>query len=768
MFSKSTHSNVWTFHFHFLVSAFSLIWNLSCAQEEPLSNVKTLDVGAQKAESIQSELFCLSEISNYIVNYFGGRLKKKELEEFWDCTAKAIQVFQKYAKPDAQGHYPAEHVRHFLTEYFWPREHFSNELLHELMFLKQVLFGGDSDRFTKEDFSNIENFLIQDMKNLTSRLVDEIHLLTSGTLHPKKTDVKAKDLERAIFHFRKVMKEFGTAFSRQGYAYPFLRIEKLMSNLKPMLVAESGEGSLFQDLENFIPIIRETKVLLVGPDRTQILASEWSDFFVLIANAFSIWLRSENFIAGEDLTEGEALAQFHILFDEVLTYIHAGLSKRLVQVYSHQEARLWLEAMNRIFEIPFGLNLALVERYWSWLTDKILVPDLEKASTIAGLTPAKVALLKERFAFWYNTQVRINQTWGNSFDANDPRLGAFQRVFRGLSMNLSFDSFGRVVIPRTDSAYDRLSLTYLNFESSAVDLVIRAYAQDSLRRQETSSLTVDEVKQLLADLHEMFVFFNFIDAEDTSFYKRFYRDTSLFVPQANGDELIDFGEIVSFLHFVSSGYQSVRVLDVQGLDRCSLPVTLDSSIKKNADIEVSTVAKLYIHSCFKNHLASQLPHFLGHLPQLQNYLEFALKQDLTKYHDLIDNLMLTVSKNLSYSGSFTNGELLKFQILLQYIETYMHRFDLNGDSYMDPMEVSLFLDNYLTPIASLLGQNQESLENFIRSFFTYIIKYHKSPLDTGNHGGSLRFHLWSRLHQNWQFNGDRLDLSYVLRILGGF
>ena len=375
----------------------SILLNLSCASEnEPIPKVKVIDAGMQKAGSVKSELFCLSEFSQYIVNYFWAKMNRQDLENFWNCTAMAIAVFKSYAKPNEKGLYPAKHVRNFLTEYFWPKEHFSDDFLKELMYLKQVLFGGEADSFSLQDFDRMQSFLSQDMKQLTVSLVDEIPTLTSGIVNDKKENLTEEQMNRAVFKFRKVMREFGFAFSRHGYSYPFQRIQKLLLGLKPLLTDETDNDSLFARLEVFVPIIQETKVLLVGPDREKILSTEWGDFFVLIANAYSIWLRSENFIVGKNFTKGAALSQLYMLVDEILTYIQAGISKRLVQVYTHKEARQWLKAMDDVFGIPFGVQHKLIEKYWSWLIDKVFVSDLE-AKNIEGLTPHKVAFVRETF-----------------------------------------------------------------------------------------------------------------------------------------------------------------------------------------------------------------------------------------------------------------------------------------------------------------------------------------------------------------------------------
>ena len=309
----------------------------------------------------------------------------------------------------------------------------------------------------------------------------------------------------------------------------------------------------------------------------------------------------------------------------------------------------------------------------------------------------------KRFTGWYNTQVRINQTYGSDFDTEDPRLGLMQRVFHNNSLNISYDSYGRVQIPFESSFYDRKSLSFLNVESLGVDLIIRAYATDKKRKQDTSSLSIEEATVLLKDLHELLVHFGFLAKDDLKFVRRFYRDTSLFVPHANGDEWVDFGEAVSFLHYVLSGNENSKLMKENGLMDCAFEVD-----GKNE----------FIHSCFKEKFLENHPLYLGHLDELNSYLLDLKENDPVNLQVFMDNLVETVSAKVAITGRFTNGELLKFHVLLQYVETFMYRFDLDKNAYMDPREAELFLDDFMSPIAMLLGQNQEGVDEFIRAFFT--------------------------------------------------
>ncbi len=747
----------WTKSFSVLVGVLAVSTLLSCASERNSnSDNKTIDVGLGRKGEIKGQLYCLGEFSEHFVQYFSGELSRQQLTAFWSCTARAVEVFQEYAKPDARGMYRAEYVRNFLQEYFWQDLDFNDELLREFMLLKKILFGGEETSFSRQDLINIQNFLGRDLNSLTTSLLDEIPFLISGILTGKHPNLTEDRLNRSVFKFRKVMAEFGRVFSRNGYGYSFDRMSKLFKGVKPLLL-DANRGGVFARLETLVPILQETKVLLVGPDRSQILPTEWSDFFGLIANAYVLWVRSENFIAGEDITKGSALSQFYTLVDEILFHIHSGISRRLDKVYSHNEAELWLRALSDVAGIPFGLDLDLLLEYWPWVVDKILVPgDTEKNSQV-GLTPAKISFAQEKFRVWKKTQERINLTHGEGFNIHDPHLGLLQKIFRETDLNLSFDNEGRVVTPNTGTYYDRGSLSLLNFVSIGVELIIRAYAEDIERRLITLSLDMDEANFLVSDLQRLLVRLNLLNPKDQGFVSRLYRDANLFVPHANGDKFIDFNELVVFLHYVMSGYNNLNLMKGSKIKGVKI---------YDCEFKDSQGASFFTEECVGQVFISNLELLTGHLPQLRVYLRGLHSKNPGQFWSFFSSLARTVLEPFSIPGRLTEGELLKFHVLLQYIETFIYRFDSDKSGELSPLEVHLFLDRFMEPISKLLGQNGEGVDDFVRSFFTYAVKYHKSPLDTSDHASSLRFHVWSKTRDSWNFQASRYDLSFVLAILG--
>ena len=99
---------------------------------------------------------------------------------------------------------------------------------------------------------------------------------------------------------------------------------------------------------------------------------------------------------------------------------------------------------------------------------------------------------------------------------------------------------------------------------------------------------------------------------------------------------------------------------------------------------------------------------------------------------------------------------------MQYVETFLIKFDLDGDQNLSPLETQLFLDKHILPIAKLVGYDPDQFSDVIRAYFTYLIKFHRSLLDEEDLGRDLRFGYWKEAQPFWEFHGSRFDLSFVL------
>lgn len=715
----------------------------ACSDEIEEYGPKKINTGSQKQKG-RSELYCLDNFSKQLSDYFDGKLNRNEVSDFWNCTARATEVFEDYAKTDDQGVYSLKHLQNFVSEYFWKELPTDKLLLAEILYLKTLLFGGSDKKLTRSELAEIRNFIKKDVKTLSLEILPHIPVLFSGVITEKISSIDERAVDEAATVFRSAINKFSGIFLRGKRNYSFHRFKNLLIAIQPFVSSDNPKSRL-NNLSQFVPVIQETKVLLVGPIRDQILATEWDDFFSMLSEAFVIWLRYENYLKESDLTEGPSLNQFYRLVSDILLAINKGLQNRPDLTYTSVEARKWILELDHFFGLPFELELSLVDEYWPWFTDVLL----ETKSKTKGLNPEKIEKFKKHFEDWRLAQLQINTSYGPDFNADHKSLKRLNNVLLETPFSLRFDNLERIIVPNLQRGYDRTSLNYLNLITLAVDILVKTYSKNY--ESHRLGLTIPETTNLIGDLKNLLISLDFMEPTDEGFVGRLYRDTSVFVPQANGDEFIDSTEFSGFLHFVFSGVSNLNLMKAHTEMKCL--------IKKG-------LQERYGSKCLQDFLLLNLPSIAGNLPQMQIYHQELLNQNQNEAKQWVRNLLETISFENLNRGYLSEGEVLKLHVLLHYIETFIYRFDLDKSGDLDPKEVNEFLDKFMTPISKLMGQ--EGVEDFVRSFFTYVSKYQKSPLDTSDHASSLRFHVWSKTQSQWEFQADRYDLSFVLAVLGRF
>jgi hypothetical protein len=98
--------------------------------------------------------------------------------------------------------------------------------------------------------------------------------------------------------------------------------------------------------------------------------------------------------------------------------------------------------------------------------------------------------------------------------------------------------------------------------------------------------------------------------------------------------------------------------------------------------------------------------------------------------------------------------------LLQYIEEFFQRFDLNRDQTINPAESNVAFQVYDPTFAEMMGAWSTVSRGVRKSFFTYLFAYGESPLD--GFGNSLSFVHWQWNESSWAYQATRVRLAQIL------
>ncbi len=722
---------------------FSLFLVLGCAKEsQPREDVVTVKHASDSKNPQHQGMYCIKDIKEQFKLYRAQKMDKSDLQDFWNCTSNAISLFHEFSPPiyKSLGRYPVSGINRFLKRYFFKDSEVPVDLLKQIYQLKVVLLGGSANFFTDAEISELQSILSQDLLGATEVIRPDLSVLLSGTFAEKVPGLSLARVTVANEHLALALRKVAVVFSRHEKSYRFSQMQSLFESLK-------------QHLEHLTPVVREAKALLIGPNRKEIQADEWSPFFERIGNGYQVWLTSANFLDRSDFYQHDSLGLFYKIVDQTLLYLKVGLNKRSNSTYSDDEANMLFAALHDFSGLPFGLELKTAAGVWNLVVEHIFRLDSEIVldAPNSGLTPEKINFVSQQVYSWYLIQDHLNHHYGPEFKTKDDSLGELKKAFLNLKMSLDFDQYNRLKIPNEQAGYGITSLSTLNLVRAGTHLLMRAYAKDSSRSQNQTFLTIEEISILVSDIKPLGVSMGLLTADDNGFAKKVYRDTSLFLPSSNGDKNIDYQELLEYLYFIASGYYANQHLFELMPAECT---TKTQFLAGNVEVE-----------CLRAALWTSSDDAFSHVPKLKDYFQ-SMHNDPKKWDQFFQNLIETVSGRHSPAlKKISIGDVFEINVLSLYIETFMKQFDQNQDDVLSPAEIDFFLKDHLIPIGQLTPFDPDVHQLEIKAFLTYILKYQRSPLDPTDRGADMRFSHWIKTQDQWQFSAERLNLSAVLNNL---
>ena len=578
MYSKRMNSSM-------IIGLFSLALVFCARENEPYSSPVRYDgqqlIQGSSKSTIKEESECIDNAGAILKRFVRGELSEKQLVGFWNCLDRILNLVNtKVSKPDGKGLTSKELTNLIQFMFKEHRQNIDAELMNEVLVVKQVLVGGQSQYLSEVDLVQLRS-LMREFKLITLSLRTKIGVI--GTAFFQNSQVpNPQQLQPAREYLLDAAHELAVLFSRNKKPYRFNNLKNLIAQIdrlrgKKTLKAESSS------LLKYIDLLVGAKALLVGPDKTAIQKNEWSRFFKVVSEALVVWSRYSHYMGKEDsdMTQGTALEQTEAIA-HVFAHEVAYALKSRGRPFSHDEIDFLLTAMGRAELKVLNLSTEDLKKLARKAVDRLLVPIGVKDQPGYALMNHKVLI--EEFKVWYSIQSLSNNivdqlqvTQRDQIIAlvekaaqKQPRVRELARVLRGV-WPLVVDSKGRPVVQNNlQKGYDQHSLATLNWIRMLVRVFIRSYAEDKERAQKMTGLLYSdrqgekdkEFSVLFEDLRP------FLESEDLieilkdkngaplvphPFMAKVYRDTALFLPRSNGDHIINYEEGIEYIHYVYAG-----------------------------------------------------------------------------------------------------------------------------------------------------------------------------------------------------------------------
>lgn len=697
------------------ISKFSCLWItalslilITCARESQPSNpavdVKMKDGGE-----------CLEKFGDNLNKYFKGRMTKAEVITFWDCTAQAVNDYQRLTSGDgAGGTYSPQGLRRFLYRYFFKTKPLGDTLLASLMEIKRVLLAGSVSEITRDDLKRLQNLMVE-LKALSLDMHPYVLVLFG--------DQRASDsqVSEAAQSFERATQRLGRWLDLRQEPYTFDQLHTLIAEVRQWQVEDKNNTQALEKLEQVIAIMPEAKRLLVSGEGRRIEGDSWIHLMKMIGHGFHVYLNFKHTFQ-DNMNSGFVRNLMPDAMSEGALVLEDAVRRRGGPGLPMSEWKVLFERMEQSALLPKEFTAEASFGGFRWLIERTL----GHGSPTEYLSYGHIRRLREQQGIWRNLLARVN---GQEY-SQIPEIGAFDSVL-ARSAPMQWDSEGRLEHPRVGpKAWTTDSRRHMVWCFFFIN-----WLRDSYIGAEPS-MSEDQISVAVSEILPMLQKFGWMKDTKLSIGKRILREADLFTEASTGDFQLDMAEAVRYLAFVGSGLRVAEVW-LEEADR------LCGNRRVDCVREIATRAD--------SHALDPLPHLRAAI--LRQPPEFFIKY--------LKQAEETVLSKITTGSMGTKDLMLTWQIL-QYVEAFLKIYDENGSERIDLPEALLSFDRYGPTLAKLLRASNMPRDEIL-AFFTFMMKYGDTPF--GMFGGQILFNHWKWHRNDWAFQAERATLMSILNQL---
>lgn len=709
------------------VVAAALIVTLSCKNEDmprvtvPVVNLKGTD--------------CLQDSPDILENYVSGKASEHEVNAFWSCLRGAITTFTTRVEgSDPKRGYKATELRRFLETNFLGGDKpdaikINDELLRQFMQVKRLLIGGHENYLTKTELSQLVK-LFEELRGLSQEVRPYVKVLFKS----KKDETPDPDVVgHAASKFENVLVRVGALIAKQKVTYKFSDFKSFLTELNAVFESR-GNGDGFKRGAEFVPLIIAAKGVLFPGDAGVISPDEWDGLFRFGGHAFSISMRFALFLGKDSMRTAPLLNEAHRMGRSFFLILNEAFARRPDHIIPTISFDILFDEYAKKYTLPMNLTLPKMQELWVALIDKILP---EYGTNVPGWSLGEMKRLENEFENFVAVQFSMigSPRDGEGLEAIEEMNGVLNTYV------LPLDSLGRIIFVSNPSAvWDENSKTKFNALRAALRLVMQAYTADPIRRHTLGGVNQTEFDTAYAAFKPFLVLLEVVKENDTELGPRIFREANLFTTRANGDNEINFYEVLEYAHFVHSGIGAGKLL------RAELEPLCDHT---PLDVDVA---------CFRENYRDLHKKNYSNMPKM---VEFFATLKVKDWKVVLTGLESTNRANGATNDPITNSDIYEIGVLLQYIEILMIRFDVDQNGLLDLQEGLTALPLFQTVIAEILGVDPVADAKEVRALFTYMLRYGEPP-DPKKPISILRYLNWKWSEKSWKLSADR---SIILKIL---
>ncbi len=751
------------FYFALIVILFTVSGcGLRIGEKSSYSNIEGFSIG------------CLNGINEKVDLYLKGRLDDNQINQVSNCIKTALIIFKNRVHGRRKGEFTPNELRKFIQDLFLQDRVVNDNLLVQLVRLKQVMIGGPADKLT---ISDIERFIlfVDMLKKEAIFFQPYIQILnTPSREQPLRNqshlDAIEQQFKESIGRVSVFLKQFSNPYHLSDITALVRELDFFFDNQYNV-----------PHLDEKIKLVGVLKQFMVGGSDSVIFPDEWEQILSGYSYLISISMNYIFFKRQETLISSKGMHYIAIIFTDLLDFLSLSLKNRLNGLIAESDFLKVISHIQSAQIIPMKLTEKSIRNLLLIIFGKIFNVQKERYGVIE-LTPAQLKKMYDTIAIWHGIQsfldsVSDSQSLYESF--SDPlKMKPFflsQEVFsKGqdiinqiLLLKPLYRTGKKIHLSRqlyfgedSQKPSDYKNLTLYNFYHFISRIIRMGYEKDypnsaGIVQEELENFFFDfnvigenigwfqkTEERALTEGESQFIAANML----TSTAKGFNHDWST-------PEYLTSNEITEYLVYAVSFSISFQEVKSTFIKLC-----IEGGNGYHSEESDQEEEKYHV-DCVRVHLLSVLKKYMNNMPDLQKILGEMDEEAKKQLTDALIHVAFETEEEYKRAVYIAHSHLKNIIIALYFVETTMNRYDVDGDFVLNHDEIIKaypVFKGYLSRV--LIYLLCRPTDRSAASMYAYVIKKLKLPTNNMKWHNLLWAFLQLETHTHLYHDGEGLHL----------
>lgn len=672
---------------------------------------------------------CLAGAGETLNKYFEGKIEEKELEGFWVCLEKALQMFTENTKGKNEQEFTSGELSGFLSKYFLKGRVIPEGFLRETMHLKQGMLGGSASSLTKTELRQTLA-LVKALHKVSVRLRPHMPITVSSLLARKAS---ADQFELTLKDLQEGLAEVGVALKDYQGAYHFDRLSSLLTETKSFLYPTDAENKTWLDAGlRWSLALRPAKAIFISPPQDEIRQTDWSKIYYLAPRYYGLYLRAQFYALAEGkYSSGDGLVRLEGFFDDTLKLLELVLNHRPDGTVSEAELDDFLKALHQSGMLPCRLETA--QALLRALFGRVLGEGHQKYS----LSVATLARLRENLAFGTEGLRGLEAFYQQRLGADALTKSLPRQEVAAMNVDtllattvhknaLSKEALKAVAAAATDvrTSFPNASLTVFvpaGEEATTVSfahlakthlfgtlnrLLLKAYGDAG-----ASSLTEAQVTQVVDDIFPFLVDLHVVNESTRASVAPRLFEASLFLYASDGDKGLTLSEATEFQSLLLSTILRAKKMHADIAASCS-------GAKVNEAGQQAIPAE-----CYRTKFLEKQKSYWAYIPGLSDYLDRLPRRNQEELFKRLEKFL----RKGKEGQPFLPNDSQAFVLMPYYVELLFSRFDKDRNGFLTNAEADAAYSVFRPFLAVKATEKGLTSDDDHRALYSFLLAYQELP-----------------------------------------